>query len=264
MSSPLVSIVLPTFNRAAMLPTAIASCLNQTFEDLEVIVVDDGSTDATGEVLSRLGEGNPRLHCISQANTGLPGALNRGFAMARGKFWTWTSDDNRYHPKAIEEMKADLDRNPQCGMVYTDFQIVDKSGGVRSRVQDRRPEDLPSSNVVGPCFLYRREVAEKAGIYNPELKLAEDWDYWLRLAQITSIRHMPGILYDFQDHTSSLTQQRELQIQEAVLKMRKLTRHPEARKHLYRKSIARRLATLHWARGNWLKGTYFRMQAWGY
>jgi glycosyltransferase involved in cell wall biosynthesis len=259
--TPRVSIVLPTHNREALLPGALESCLKQTFRDLEVIIVDDGSTDGTATVAARLAAGDPRVKVVTQSNAGLPSALNRGFAEARGEFLTWTSDDNRYHPTAIEAMVENLERNPECGLVYTDFQLVDSEGQVKQKVTSRSPSDLVGINVVGACFLYRRAVADKVGHYNEKLGLVEDWDYWLRLALVAPIRHLKEIHYDFLDHDESLTYRRQLQVLETEFRMRKLTPHPEARKEMYRKLVARRLATLHWEAGNKLKAILFRLKS---
>ncbi len=259
--TPRVSIVLPTHNREALLPRALELCLKQTFRDLEVIVVDDGSTDGTAAVAAQWAARDPRVRVVTQSNAGLPSALNRGFAEAKGEFLTWTSDDNRYHPTAIAAMVENLERNPDSGLVYTDFQMVDAAGRVKQKVTSRSPSDLAGMNVVGACFLYRRSVAMTVGEYNARLPLVEDWDYWLRLALVAPIRHLKEILYDFLDHEESLTNRRQLQVLETEFKMRKLTPHPEARKDLYRKAVARRLATLHWASGNKIKAILFRIQS---
>ena len=137
--------------------------------------------------------------------------------------------------------------------MYTDFQTMDEKGRVKQTVKNRSPSDLAGLNVVGPCFLYRRSAAEKAGSYDPKLRLVEDWDFWLRLALVAPIRHLKEVQYDFLDHEESLTRRRQLEVLETEFRMRKLTPHPEARKELYRKAVARRLATLHWAAGNKMK-----------
>lgn len=256
---PRVSIVLPTYNRAKLLPRAVESCLTQTFRELEVIIVDDGSTDETASTARRIAEGDSRVRFLSKPNAGLPSALNTGFFEATGDFFTWTSDDNRYHPVAISAMVGELERHPECSLVYTDFQLVDEKGVVRQKVQNRPPEDLPGINVVGPCFLYRRSAADEAGGYDLELKYVEDWDYWLRIALVSPIRHLPGIYYDFLDHEGSLTRQRQLDVLEAELKMRRITSDPEARKEWRCAAVARRLATLHWAAGNHLRAILYRL-----
>src|SRR5574337_314358 len=99
---PLISIVLPTYNGAAYLRESLDSCLNQSFQDLELIVVDDGSTDDTETILGSYSD--PRLRVLKQSNQGLAAALNAGFAQTRGRFLSWTSDDNLYLPEAMAVM----------------------------------------------------------------------------------------------------------------------------------------------------------------
>jgi glycosyltransferase involved in cell wall biosynthesis len=260
--TPRASIVIPTHNRAELLGGAVKSCLKQTFRELEVIIVNDGSSDNTLKVARELALADSRVIVLTQANQGLPAALNKGFSKARGDFWTWTSDDNRYHPTALSAMVGFLEKHPECGLVYTDFRIVDERGRVRDEVINRTPEKLPELNVVGGCFLYRRSVAEKAGPYDPSLACVEDWDYWLRLSMEAPIAHLPGIHYDFLDHGGSLTSRRRLEVVESTLAMRRKTPHPEAAARRYRKPLTRRLATLYWSAGSPLRAMRCRLESW--
>jgi len=108
-AQPLVSIVLPTYKRAHVLPSAISSVLNQTHANLELIVVDDNSPDETRDVVASFSD--PRIRYVrNDPNLKLPRTLNRGFSLSRGDYLTWTSDDNLYAPTAIERM-VDVIRN---------------------------------------------------------------------------------------------------------------------------------------------------------
>src|SRR4051794_26646558 len=104
---PKVSIILPTYNGARHLREALDACLKQSFADFELIVVIDGSTDETKEIMGTYAD--PRLKIVFQENQGLPRALNSGFAHARGKYWSWTSDDNAFLPTALQVMVDYLD-----------------------------------------------------------------------------------------------------------------------------------------------------------
>lgn len=199
-----VSIVLPTYNGSRHLSESIESCLAQTHADLEVIVVDDASDDDTPEVLRRCRD--PRLRILRhETNRKLPAALNTGFASSSGNFLTWTSDDNRYHPDAISKMLAALHRNPEAGLVYAGFRLIDPSGNVTRTVEAEPPRMLVRKPVVGACFLYRREVYEQIGDYRQERAGIEDYDYWLRVAARFTIVALPEILYDYRVHPHSLT-----------------------------------------------------------
>ena len=209
MSSPIsgdrqVSIVVPTFNRAAFLRGAIEDCLAQTHRDLELIVVDDGSTDATAEV-SR-GFDDPRLTVLRhERNRGLPEALNTGFRQAHGAYLTWTGDDDRFAPDAIEEMLAFLESHPQVAFVYADYWVIDAAGTVLDEVHVEPPSALAQGNCVGYCRLHRRDVYEAIGEYDPGAALAEDYDYWLRAARRFRLAALRKTLYYRREHADSLT-----------------------------------------------------------
>src|SRR5215468_4846876 len=106
-AAPLVSVVLPTYNGSRYLRGAVESVLAQTLADFELIVVDDCSTDATPALVAELAARDPRIIAVRhEANRKLPGALNTGFARARGRYFTWTSDDNLYAPAALARLAA--------------------------------------------------------------------------------------------------------------------------------------------------------------
>lgn len=205
-TQPLVSIVLPTYNGARYLREAIESCLAQTYRNWELIVVDDCSQDATPDIIAEYMEPNPRIRSIRhESNKKLPTALNTGHAAARGEYLTWTSDDNRLLPSAIEELTAYLDQHPAIGLVYADSVLIDDTG---SRIRDypsQPASKLAYMNAVGPCFLYRRAVYQSVGSYDPRLFLAEDYDYWLRVYRRFEIARLPKTLYEYRWHGQSLT-----------------------------------------------------------
>src|SRR5918994_1870306 len=126
---PLISIVLPTYNGSRYLREAIDSCVAQTYQNWELIVVDDCSTDATPGIVAEYVGRDPRIKSIRhETNKKLPQALNTGHAAARGHYLMWTSDDNRLLTFAIEELTAFLEHNPRVGLVYADSVLIDKTG----------------------------------------------------------------------------------------------------------------------------------------
>ncbi len=150
-----VSIVLPTHNGISYLRQAISSCLGQSHHDLELIVVDDGSSVDIGAVVSAFDDSRVR-YIRHERNRGLPAALNTGFSKATGEYLTWTSDDNYYAPDAIERMLRILQRYKRIGFVYSSMFIVDESqpSAVPQTVRSAQPpEDLARENCVGACFL---------------------------------------------------------------------------------------------------------------
>lgn len=192
-NAPEISIVLPTYNGAAYIRKSLDSCLNQSFRDVELIVVDDGSTDETEAILSTYAD--PRLRTFRQNNQGLPAALNAGFDQARGRFLSWTSDDNIYLPEAMAVMWKHLQEHPQTAMVCTDCVTIDESGKTYSY-----------NRATWACFLYRAEAAALAGRYRPEFSLVEDVDFFLRLQHYAGpIDRIPRAYYKYRQHKANLS-----------------------------------------------------------
>ncbi len=203
--SPLVSIIIPTYNRASLLPICVQSCLDQTFRNLEIVVVDDGSTDNTAEVTAHFIEKDPRLIYLKKENGGLASALNYGFKVAKGNYLTWTSDDNFYTADAISTMLMHLERT-NYSMVYCDFYKFKKTdSNVLREIKCPEIAVLNRDNCIGPCFLYSRQVMETIGEYDPETFLAEDYDYWIRVSKQFSINHLRKLLYYYMEHDESLS-----------------------------------------------------------
>jgi glycosyltransferase involved in cell wall biosynthesis len=203
---PLISIVLPTYNGSRYLREAIDSCVAQTYQNWELIVVDDCSTDATPGIVAEYVGRDPRIKSIRhETNKKLPQALNTGHAAARGEYLTWTSDDNRFLPAAIEEMTRFLQQNPTVGIVYTDCVLIDDSGKYMNEFPALPPSRLAYMDALGACFLYRRLVYETLGGYDTDLFLAEDYEYWLRAYRQFELAPLHKTLYEYRWHDQSLT-----------------------------------------------------------
>lgn len=124
-----VTIVLPVYNGEQVLPDAIESVLAQTYQNFELLIVNDCSTDQTEKIIDRYVQRGTRIRKINNVrNLKLPASLNVGFQNATGEYWTWTSDDNKYKPEAIECMVNYLEDNLSCCMVYSDYTAIDAEG----------------------------------------------------------------------------------------------------------------------------------------
>lgn len=217
---PKLSVVLPTFNRCKLIEAAVLNVLAQDYPDLELIVVDDGANDGTRELLDTLQArlGDPRLRVLHVQNGGLPRALNQGFALASGEFWTWTSDDNAYKPGALRALARELLLDAAVGLVFSDYELI-REDGSRSTVITGPASELATRNTVGACFLYRREVARQVGDYNADRALAEDWDYWRRIAALSRVHRLARVLYDYGDTPDSLSRTRPAEVLEASIRL---------------------------------------------
>lgn len=201
-----VSIVLPTYNGSKYIRMSLESCLKQTFANLEVIIVDDGSTENIARLVDCYGDRRLRF-LRHQKNLGLAEALNTGFRNSTGDYLTWTSDDNYYMANAIEEMVRFLQTYPVIDFVYAEQYIINETNastdggllGIRASVW------LEVNNGIGACFLYKRKVYEAIGDYNPTLFLAEDYDYWVRISRQFRMQRLFKPLYYYRYHKESLT-----------------------------------------------------------
>lgn len=212
--APRVSLVLPVHNGAAYLAEALASITAQSYTDYELICVDDASSDGSPAQLTAAAAADSRIHYVRlDTNVGLPAALNAGFARARGDYFGWTSDDNVLRPHMLATLVAALDAHPECGVVHSDYSVIDPAGAVQETVRAGPAGNLLMGNNVGASFLYRREVDFALGGYDPALFGAEDYDFWLRAAAHYRFHHVPEDLYLYRKHPRSLTNSRAAAIQ---------------------------------------------------
>ena len=215
-----VSIVLPVYNGEKYISESIKSVLGQSYNNLELIIVNDCSTDNSKEICEEYQKKDNRIRIITnEKNLKLPLSLNVGFSKANGDYYTWTSDDNIYKPNAINRMVEYLNDNPKTQMVYTDCSVIDEEGIIVGDWSTSEPQMIVTGNSCGACFLYRAEVAKSVGNYDPEMFLAEDYDYWIRIASKGSIDYLKENLYLYRCHGNSLTEKKKSLIKEQTLKV---------------------------------------------
>src|ERR1044071_5867679 len=154
-----VSIVLPVYNGARFLRQSIDSCLQQTYHDIELIVVDDGSKDNSVDLVKSYNDNRIKLVC-HQTNRKLPAALNTGFEHTSGVYLTWTTHDDYYAPTALAEMVNVLEENPRIHFVFADEYLIDEAGQILRLIKNGPIEQLAEKSCLGACRLYRRTVYE--------------------------------------------------------------------------------------------------------
>lgn len=218
----LISVVLPVYNCEKYIIEAIDAVLTQTYTDLELIIVDDGSTDSSGAIADSYLQKDERVRVIHQKNMKLPTALNNGFAAARGEYLTWTSADNRMLPCCLEILASELTHDRFCDMVFGNMRLIDENGELlRGNGWFELPPlsgsvILPDStlklnthanNTIGAAFLYRAGAAAVLGGYSENKYMLEDYDYFMRMNSLLSIRHIlyKKPIYEYRMHSESLT-----------------------------------------------------------
>lgn len=187
---PRVSVIIPAWNRAGTILEAIHSVLSQTFVSLEVIVVDDGSTDGTAAAVRERHGADPRVVLLSQANQGPAAARNAGIGRARGELIAFLDSDDLWDPEKLAAQVGHLDAHPVAGLTFCDARVQDERGpqartrfeskgfggdcSLRGLVEARFP-------LCTPSVLIRREALADAGGFDASFPCAEDWDLWIRL-----------------------------------------------------------------------------------
>jgi glycosyltransferase involved in cell wall biosynthesis len=248
---PLVSVVIPTYNYARYLPEAIDSALAQTFTDREIIVIDDGSTDDTAQVVRRFGD---RVIYEAQVNAGLPAARNRGCALARGEYLAFLDADDVWMPDKLERQLRTLRENPTAVMVCGMMNRIDIDGkplqGIKPGLWpgETAMEMLERGTALPSTWVVRRSCFERTGGFDPNLTAMEDYEFAIRVANDGRVICLPGIFANYRVHADSFSHQTErfllgyLQVFEKLLgviddrAMRRLMRCSQAR---YRYRLAK-------------------------
>jgi len=213
--APRVSVVIPTWNRRRQLEEAIRSVRAQTYADYEIIVVDDGSTDGTGEWLEDRHPGGPIVY-LRQKNRGASAARNAGIQAARGELLAFLDSDDLWLPGKLELQIPLFDRNPAIGFVFCGSAKLDGAGRVR---EIRKPGDEFRGRAVSamiehnmmptPTVVVRKRLALEAGPMYEDLSFGEDWNYWLRIAARCEVDFVPEVLVHFRDTPGGLTRRLE-------------------------------------------------------
>ncbi|MFF5867971.1 glycosyltransferase [Pseudomonas sp. NPDC012596] len=203
---PKVSIIIPTYNTGQYVLDAIDSVLQQSYPNVELIVVDDGSTDQTPALLEKHPGNFTRYR---QANAGQSAAMNFGWQQSSGELLGYLSADDRLHPGAIEAIVEAMAKAPQAVLAYPDFCVIDEdSKHVRTVQTPDYEERLLIANfqcLPGPGALFRRSVWEKVGGWNTGLRNIPDMDFFLRLCQYGPFLRVAKPLADFRIHSGSTT-----------------------------------------------------------
>lgn len=254
MGTSRVTALIPTFNSERYICETVDSVLAQTCPVHEVIVVDDGSTDRTQEVLASYGN---RIRYIRQPNAGPPAARNTGLAQATGDFIALLDSDDLWAPTKIELQIDYLRRHPSCGLVYTDMKTFDESGIVEESVKISRNLSLPSGHIFPEMFhetlfqtsaaLVRKSCIDAVGGFDTDLRMGDDYELFLRISRHYELGYVDEPLVLYRQHSTQGTRTWGKQLQQGepweflVLK-RVVDRYPEIVEELGREKVNRRLS----------------------
>ncbi|MFL1453587.1 glycosyltransferase family 2 protein [Marinobacter sp. GN3S48] len=249
---PLVSVVIATFNMSQYLPGAVNSVLAQSWQNLEVIVVDDGSSDNTAGSMKRFGN-DSRVRYIQTENRGQPKAKNRGLAEAGGEYIAFCDADDLWHPsKLIVQMP--LFENPKVGVVYSEVSYIDQYGADVSKPQPYpRYSGIVTKKLVIKNFvpfgtaIIRRACIDKNGVFDENLPMGIDWDLWLRYSIDWQFQYTPEQTYIYRIWSGQMSKNYRSRYDNAFLILNKfLNLYPDT---LPNTLIARAWADMYVSRG---------------
>jgi len=204
-----VSVIIPTFNHAEFIASAVESCLAQTLSPWEVIVIDDGSEDGTNEVLSQFGS---RIRYIRQERAGVSAARNRGIEESGGEFIAFLDADDIWAPERLERQIEEFKKDSLIGLVHSGLSSFNSETGeqlseITEGLSGWIADDLllwkdPSIAAPG-SIMTKRSVIMETGGFDPEIKVGEDWDFCYRIARKYKVAFVPLPLLKYRIHNSS-------------------------------------------------------------
>ena len=202
---PLVTVVIPTYNRADYIAETIESVLSQTYRNIEVIVIDDGSTDGTAQVVAPF---IPRVSYVQQENAERGASRNHGLRLARGKYVAFLDSDDVWLPTKVADDVAYLEARPDVGLIHTDAVIIDAVGRELRVLRLKAPSGrvtgalLERNFVTMATHLARASLVRDIGGFREERELSgsEDWEMWVRLSLLTNIAYLPRVSAKLRTH----------------------------------------------------------------
>lgn len=244
MTAPHVSIVMPCYNARMHLPRSVGSVLAQTFQDWELITVDDGSADDTCAWLEQ--QTDPRIRVHAQTNQGVSAARNAGLALARGTLVAFLDADDTWEPRFLQTMVDALQARPDAVLAYCGWQNLGLAGG---RGQPFVPPDYETSDKAEVLFagcrwpihaaLARGDVVRRAGGFEVTLKNAEDFALWLRVGTAGPIVRVPEVLayYHFHGEAQASGHAQRAALQHLAAQQRFLAERPTFARQLGRRRV---------------------------
>lgn len=224
MADPTVTVCIPTYNRASLLREAIGSVLSQTFHDFKLIIVDNASEDET-EAVVRSFDDSRIIHVRNARNIGVRGNEERCLTLARGRYITILPDDDLMMPENLEVKVGMLNSHAQVGLVHSKYHVIDDAGKVIkydtnwAHGPDRGSDAIESgqdvlkrmlltyNDINLPTVVFRRACYERLGGFTDRLSLAEDWEYWMRIAVYYDVAFLASPLIKWRFHAGSQTSQ---------------------------------------------------------
>jgi glycosyltransferase involved in cell wall biosynthesis len=213
-SHPTISVLLPVHNAERYLRAAVDSVLMQTFEDFELLALDDGSTDRSSSILREYATNDVRVRTLSRENRGLVATLNELIAVSRGRYLARMDADDICRRRRFEKQVGYLEDHPECVAVGSRALVIDPDGmPIIETINECGHEEIDAAVLSGagglrgmthPTVMMRRDAAVSVGKYYEEAELAEDIDFFLRLAEVGRLANVPEVLLEYRRHPMAI------------------------------------------------------------
>lgn len=201
-TAPIFSVIVPLYNKEREVESTLRSVLAQTYQPLEIVVVDDGSTDRSAEIVESLG--SPLIRLIRQSNAGECAARNRAMSEARGEWFALLDADDEWKPEFLDEVAAMIEEWPDCGIYSTAFDIVSPTGRVRGNCPTERGvvdnfwrESMTRYVTIPSATVLSRKAVEQLGGFPEGMKMGGDQWMWIKLASHYGVCFSPRALCDY-------------------------------------------------------------------
>lgn len=211
MLMPKVSFVIPTYNHARYLPNALESVINQSYPNMEVFVIDDGSTDETAKLVKSY---RSKINYIYKANGGTPSALNLGLSLVTGEYVCWLSADDALIGEKVSKQVGLMERDPSLGFSYTSFTVIDAKGTKQYDVNSAYYPDkqemvrklMEGCFINGSSVMMRSSALKVTGYFDESLPQAHDYDLWFRFLRYYSCGFLDEPLLAYRWHGENMSQ----------------------------------------------------------
>ncbi|MEZ8666106.1 glycosyltransferase family 2 protein [Vibrio splendidus] len=219
---PLISVYITNYNYGKFIRKAIDSVFNQTTQDFEVIIIDDGSTDESKSIIDEY-EGHPKVTVIYQKNKGLNVSNNVAMRVAKGKYIVRLDADDWFHESALEKLVNQLEKDNEVGLVFPDYYMVDESGEIYSEIKRHNFSDdvtLFDQPAHGACTMIRLEFLKSVGGYDESFSCQDGYDLWIKFVTQFKVVNVTDALFYYRQHGSNLTKN-ESRLLETRMAMKK-------------------------------------------
>jgi len=267
---PAVSVVIPAFNAEKYIKESINSILSQTFQDFEIIVVDDGSTDNTGKIIKQYGS---KVNYIFQENSGPSKARNTAISVAKGKYIAFLDADDLWTPNKLELQVGFLESHKDVGMVFADMITFNENGVIiesylrkikrkingvnfyKNLLTEQHEVRDPFLLLVQANFIptgtvvVRKSCINKAGLFDETISSVEDLDMWMRMAICCKIGFVPHVLKKKRDHAGNISKDNFKATVSAIYVRKKIAKQFPELAEIYRKDFDKRFSQLYFSKG---------------